>query len=599
MKILQKDKKGLVESAFGKRPCDLVIKNAQIVNVFTGEIYKGSVGIYNGFIAHIQCDPDGLKREEKELIGKSYYDANGQYLIPGFIDAHIHIESTMMTPKHFAEAVIPHGTTTVVTDPHEIANVCGIEGVKYMHEASVDLPMRQYILVPSCVPAVPGKENAGAVFTDKEVKELLDLDRVIGLAEVMDYLGVIHNEKRMVDILGCVEERDLFMQGHAPFVSGRELSAYLCAGPNSDHESRTSQEARDKMRVGMYVDARESSISKNVEDIVKGIYDFRYLTYLTLCTDDREPEDILNRGHMNDVVKKAIQCGLNPIDAIRSATLNVAKEIGVKNLGAIAPGYAADMIITDSLTELVPTAVFFEGNLVAEKGKLNVKIENKDFEIENRNTVFVDDLKVEDFKIKAPIKEGKIKTKIINYRSLNFSTTDFLVEELPVKDGYIDLSHDPNLKFIIVINRYEGYSTKGYGIVRNFGTNSGTVGSTVSHDCHNLTIVYDTPQNGYLVAKDLIEIGGGLSCAKDNNILEHLVLPIGGLMSKQPCDVLAKESTKMKNALIDLGLTEIENPLLRIATLALPVIPNAKMSDLGMVDVLTQEIVYMFDNEIE
>jgi adenine deaminase len=595
MEIHPRDKQELIEAAMGKRPCDLVILNAQIVNVFTGEIYKGDVGVYDGFIAHIQCDPDNLHREEKELEGKRYYDAQGKFLIPGFIDAHIHIESTMMTPKNFTEVALPHGTTSVVTDPHEIANVCGIEGVRYMHDSSEGLPMRHYVLAPSCVPAVPGKENSGAVFTDKEVKGLLDLNRVIGLAEVMDYLGVINNDKRMVDIIGSVQKRGLFLQGHAPFLSGRELSAYICAGPNSDHESRTSQEARDKMRVGMYVDARESSMSKNVETIVKGISDFRYLTYLTLCTDDREPEDILKDGHMNDVVRSAIKYGMNPIDAIRSATLNTAKEIGVKNLGAIAPGFVGDMIIVDSLEEMIPNAVFYQGDLVAEDGKLKVKLEDKYFDIEDRNTMFVEELEKEDFKIKAPIKEGKIKTRIIKYRELNFSTTDFIIEELPVKNGYIDISHDPDLKYVIVINRHKGYDTKGYGIVRNFGTNIGTIGSTVSHDSHNLTIVYDNYKNAYLAAKDLIKIGGGLCCAVEGELVEHLALPIGGLMSNKPCREIAKEASKMKQALRDIGLTEIDNPLLRIATLALPVIPNAKMSDLGMIDVLSQEILPMFD----
>ncbi|WP_129600692.1 adenine deaminase [Anaerophilus nitritogenes] len=594
MKIFPKDKKALIEAAMGKTPCDVVIQNVNMVNVFTGEIYKANIGIYEGFIAHIQCDPDDLHRQENELVGKQYYDGFGKYIIPGLIDAHIHIESTMMTPKNFAKAVVPHGTTTVVTDPHEIANVCGIDGVMYMHESSKNLPMRQYLLAPSCVPAVPGKENGGAIFQDKEVKQLLELKRVIGLAEVMDYPGVIHNDQRMVDILDCVEKRNLFMQGHAPFVSGRELSAYLCAGPNSDHESRIGQEARDKMRVGMYVDARESSISKNVEDIVKNIQDFRYFNYLTLCTDDREAEDILSSGHMNDVVRKAIKCGMNPIDAIRSATLNVAKEIGINNLGAIAPGYVADLVILDSLEEMNPCAVFFEGKLVAENKELKVEIVNQVFELENKNTMFVEDITLEDFKIKAPIQEGKIKTRVIKYQELNFSTTDFVIEEIPVKNGYLDISHDINLKFVIIINRHKGHQTKGYGVVRNFGTHMGAVGSTVSHDCHNLTIVYDTPQNAYIVAKDLIELGGGINCAKDEKMIEHLPLSVGGLMSTKPCDVIAKEATKMKKALKDLGLTEIENPLLRIATLALPVIPNAKMSDLGMVDVLKQQIVDLF-----
>lgn len=595
MKINPKNKNALVEAALGKIPCDLVITNAQIVNVFTGEIYKGNVGIYDGFIAHIHCNPDGTEIEEKELTGTKYYNANGQYLMPGFIDAHAHVESTMMTPRHLAEVVIPHGTTTMVTDPHEIANVCGIDGVKYMHECSKNIPMRQYILIPSCVPAVPGLENSGATFTEKEVKELLGLERVIGLAEVMDFLGVINNDDRMVNIIKAVEEKNLFIEGHAPLLSGRNLSAYLCAGPVSDHECTTSQEARDKIRSGMYVDARESSITKNVEAIVNGVKNFRYFDSLTLCTDDREPEDILKAGHMNDVVRKAVKCGLHPLDAIRSATINVAKEIGVKNLGAIAPGYVADMIIANSLEELIPTAVFFQGNLVAEEGILKVELENKNFETERENTINVNVLKVEDFKIKAPVDEGKIKTRVIKYNHLNSSDTDFTVEELPVKDGFIDISFDHNLKFATVINRHKGHNTKGYGIVRNFGTKIGAVGSTVSHDCHNLTIVYDTPENAYAVAQDIIKTGGGISCATDGNVLENLVLPIGGLMSNKPCTLLAEESTKMKSALRKLGLTESENPLLRIATLALPVIPKAKMSDLGIVDVLEQKIVNMFE----
>ncbi|MEL7648928.1 MAG: adenine deaminase [Sedimentibacter sp.] len=595
MIVKPRDRRALTEAALGKRPCDLVIKNARIVNVFTGEIYNGNVGIYDGFIAHIQCDPDNLNISEKELQSEYSYDAKGKYLIPGFIDAHAHVESTMMTPRHLAEAVIPHGTTTMVTDPHEIANVCGTEGVRYMHENSSNLPMRQLILIPSCVPAVPGLENSGAVFLEKEVRELLDLDRVIGLAEVMDFLGVINNDERMISIIKAVEERNLFLEGHAPFLSGRELSAYLCAGPNSDHECTVSQEAREKMRSGMYIDARESSITKNVKTILDGVKNFRYFDTLTLCTDDREPEDILSVGHMNDVVRKAVSCGLHPIDAVKCSTINVAREIGAKNLGAIAPGYAADMVLTESLEELVPSAVFFGGKLVAEEGRLTAVIENMEFMLEKENTIYIDDLKVEDFKIKTPCSasDGKVKARVICYKDFNSSETDIQIEELPVKDGYVDLSNS-ELKYAVVINRHKGFDTKGYGIVRNFGTHFGAVGSTVSHDSHNLTIVYDNPENAFEVARSIMEGGGGISCAKDGKVLETLALPIGGLMSHKSCSLLAEDADRMKRALRTLGLTQKENPLLRIATLALPVIPKVKMSDLGMVDVLEQKILEMF-----
>ncbi len=595
MRINTSDRKALVEAALGKRPCDLVIGNTQIINVFTGEIYKGDVGIYDGFIAHIQCNPDGRKTDEKRLAGNYYCDAKGKYLIPGFIDAHAHVESTMMTPRNLAEAVIPHGTTTMVTDPHEIANVCGMEGVIYMHECSKNIPMRQLILVPSCVPAVPGLENSGAVFTEREVKSLLNLDRVIGLAEVMDFMGVINNDDRMTGIIEAVDERNMFLEGHAPGLSGRELSAYLCAGPNSDHEIMSPYEAREKMRAGMFVDARESSITKNVEAIINGVGKFRYHDNLTLCTDDREPEDIINKGHMNDVVRKAIKCGLHPIDAIRSATINVAREIGVKNLGAIAPGFVADMVLADNLEELIPYAVFFEGKLAARNGKLINEIENMNFNLEEKNTVYIGELKIDDFIIKAPVQEGKITVRVIKYMDFNSADTEFTLEELPVINGRVDISFDHDLKYAAVINRHLGHNTFGRGIVRNFGTVHGAIGSTVSHDCHNLTIVYDTPENAYAAAKQIMKDGGGLSCAADSSVIESLALPIGGLMSKKSCEELSHEADKMKNAIRSLGLTESENPLLRIATLALPVIPKAKLSDLGIVDVLEQKIVPIFE----
>ncbi|PJI09247.1 MULTISPECIES: adenine deaminase [Clostridium] len=595
MKIKCENKKGLIEAALGEKKSDLVIENVNLVNVFTGEIYKANVGIYKGFISHIDCNPDGLNTNVKKIEAENHYDGHGQYLVPGFIDAHIHIESTMMTPKHFGEAVLPFGTTTVITDPHEIGNVCGIEGVKYMQECGKEAPLREYLLAPSCVPSLVGKENSGAVFTYKEIEELLKMDMVIGLAEVMDFVGVINNDDRISDILQVVEDKGMFIQGHAPFVTGRELSAYLCGGPTTDHESRVNSEAREKMRSGMYVDARESSISKDVAEVVKNINDFRYLTNLTFCTDDKEPAEILETGHMNATVMKAIKCGMNPIDAIRSATLNVAREAGITNLGAIAPGYAADMFLTESLQKIVPSAVFFGGKLAAENGKLKVAPkENKNFKIENTNTMYVNNLSVEDFKIKAPIKDGKIKTNIIKYSSLISAQTDLDVMELPVKDGYINISDNPDLKFIAVINRHKGFNTKGFGIVSGFGTKTGTVASTVAHDCHNLMIVYDTPENAYLAAEDLIKIGGGMCCGKDNKILAHLALPIAGLMSPKPCSELAVEVQNVKNALIDLGINASDDPLLRIATLALPVVPDVKMSDLGMINVFTREIIPMF-----
>lgn len=592
MKILPKDKKGLIEAAIGKKPCDLLIKNAKIVNVFTGEIYNGNIGVYDGFIAHISCSIDNS--EILNIESKNQYDAKGKYVIPGLIDSHIHIESTLMTPRNFAKAVIPCGTTTVVTDPHEIANVYGVDGVKYMHDSSEGLPMRQYVLAPSCVPAVLGFENAGAEIFSEEIEEMLKLERVIGLGEVMDFLGVIENSDRMVNILSVLEERAMFIQGHAPFLSGKRLSAYLCGGARTDHESRTSQEAREKIRNGMYVDARESSISKNVKDVVNGVKDFRYLDNLTLCTDDREADEILERGHMNDVVRCAIESGLNPIDAIRCATLNSARELGITNLGGIAPGYVADLVFLEELETMNVESVIFNGEIVAENGVLLKKIEDRKFEIEEKNSIHIKDLTVDDFKLKAPIENGVIKAKVIEYGSQVSSATQIIEEEVRVKDGCVFLEKEDDIKFVIVINRHGKINTKSIGLVKNFGINKGTIGSTVSHDSHNLTIVYNDINEALKVMNDLINIKGGISCAFDGEIKGHLQLEVAGLMTTKEAKEIAVVAEKMKITLREMGLTEIKNPLLRIVTLALPVIPEGKMSDLGLIDVNKKEIINIF-----
>lgn len=593
MKIRPKNKRQLLKAALGEIKSDLLIKNVQLVNTITGEIYPANVFIYDGMIAHVEyqdleADHDGAE----EVI-----DGQGQYLLPGFIDAHEHIESSMMTPRNFARTVIPHGTTTVITDPHEIGNVWGVEGVRYMYDSSEELPMRQLIDIPSCVPAVPGLENAGAQFGVAEIEELAGLPRVIGLAEVMDFIDVIQGGDRMMDIIEVAENNGLYLQGHAPFVTGRALSAYLCGGPNTCHESRLGEEAVEKIRSGMHVDARDSSITKNVKEIWEGVKDFKFFDNLSLCTDDREADDILNSGHMNDVVRAAIRYGMDPVAAIKSATLNNAREAGIENLGAVAPGYAADLQIVESLTELKPSKVFYGGKLVAEKGKLLADIEEKIYPLESRNSVHVKDLTEQDFVLKAPVKEGTVKVNVMTYYDSNLSSTEAVCEELPVKDGKLDLSGDGNLKFVAVVNRYEGNDNLALGVVRGFGITCGALASTVSHDSHNLTIVYDDPKDALIAAEELKRTGGGMCAVKDGQILHTLELPLAGLISLKKAEELAQDSARMKAANRALGLSEMENPLLRIVTLALPVIPEVKMSDLGLVDVNNKKIIPIFPGE--
>jgi adenine deaminase len=595
MRLEPKDRKKLVDAAAGRIPCDLVIKDANMVNVFTGEVYPADVGIYDGFIAHIHCDPDRLHREETELVGHEYYDAKGAFLTPGFIDAHIHIESTMMTPRYFAKAVVPHGTTTVITDPHEIGNVLGVEGVKYMHECSEELPMRQFILAPSCVPSLPGKESGGAVFGVNEISELLQLKRVIGLAEVMDYYGVINNAQRMVDLVGFCLDHEKFVQGHAFCIYGRELSAYACGGPMSDHESICGTDASDRIRIGINVDARESSISQDIVDIVKKTKDFRYKDNMTFATDDTESDDILKRGHENYIAHLAIETGLDPIDAVRIGTINAAREAGIKNLGAIAPGYKADLLIIDDLKKMEPRAVFFEGKLVAESGKLISEVADLHYPVESMNTVIVRVLKADQLKIKAPIKEGKITCNTIIFDHTRGFLTCFGKEEVNVRNGFVDISGDEHLKYAAVINRF-GKNTIGLAIVRDYGIRSGAVGSTVAHDCHNIIVIYDTPENALKAIARLKETGGGYVCISNGEILAEIKLPVAGLMSNTPINIIAAQSQAFKTALVKMGMVGIAFPMFIMAILPLPVVPSARLTDQGMINAITQEEIPIFDN---
>ena len=590
MKLKEKNKKVLLQAALGKINSDLAITNIQLVNTITGEIYPATVFVKDGFIVHVE-DKDldyGLDKVDNIING------NNQYLIPGLIDAHVHIESSMMIPRNFAAASLPHGTTTVINDPHEIANVYGVEGVKYMLDNSEGLPQRQLVDIPSCVPSVLDLEFAGAEFRPEQIAEIAEYDRVIGLAEVMDFVGVIDGDDRMLDIIEVVEKLGLYIQGHAPGVTGRNLSAYTIGGPTTCHETRVGSEALDKIRKGMYVDARESSLALNVKDIVEGIDGIRYYDHLCLCTDDRESDEILNIGHMNDVVNVAIEAGLHPVDAIRSATYNTAREIKADDLGAIAPGFIADMLLVEDLNNIQPSKVFFEGELVAQDNKLVKEIPVTEFEIETRNSVSTKDLSLSDFIIDVEGREDEVEVNIINFPKATVSLTEITSEVLPIVDGKIDISHDTNLKFVAVINRHHNQDKVGLGIIRNFGTDKGTLASTVSHDSHNLTVVYDTPENALLAAEELIRVGGGQTGVLDNEILYTLELAVGGIMSTKDAVTLAAEANRMKEVNRQLGLVELSNPLLRIVAMALIVIPNYKMSELGIIDVLKKEIVPTF-----
>lgn len=584
--MTKEERRELIKVAMGYSNATLKLENANLVNVFSGEIYLANIYIYKKYIADIvEVEKDSFKKADKII------DIQGKYLVPGFIDSHLHIESSHLTPYHFAEAIIPKGTTTIIADPHEICNALGEEGLNYMLKASENLPMNQYFLVPSCIPSVMKLENTGAEFDADLVDKLLEKDRILGLGEVMDYIGVIHNDKRMEDIIDVAYRKNMFLQGHSPELQGSELSAYLCGGPYTCHETRDGVHAIDKIRKGMTVDARESSISKNIASIIENIKSFKSPRNLTLCTDDREPKDILEKGHINDCVRVAIKAGLEPIEAIRAVTLNTAQIYRLDKRGAITPSYFADMLVIDNLKDINVEKVFFEGELVAENNKLLVQINKPHIDLENKNTINIDELKVEDFMIKAPIENGKLEIVGMEYINKISSVTRKKTFTVNVKDGYVDLEGD-ELNFAISINRY-GKKTKAIAVVENFYVNRGAIATTYSHDSHNLTIIYKKPIDALVAAQRVKNIAGGIVVVENEKVVKELPFPIGGMLSKNSAYELGNYIVDMNKVLRDYGI-ESASPITRPSTLSLIVIPEVKLSDMGLIDVVKQEIIKQF-----
>ena len=583
------DRSRLIAAAMGKIPCDLTVGNIRLLNVFTGEIYPAEVDILDGMVVRVRTEG-----EDALLSSGEYYDGEGRYLIPGFIDTHMHVESTMMIPENLSRAIIPWGTTTVCTDPHEIGNVMGIEGVRFMLDNSKLSALRQYALAPSCVPAVPGKEATGAVFSAKEVGELLDTEGVIGIAEIMDFIGVYQDSERMHSIIDEGIKRDMYLQGHAPYVMGKELAAYRIGGPISDHESATAEEVRQKLRAGIHVNLRSSSLSGRLNFLVDGCRDLRWKDCISICTDDVHAKDLLTVGHINNVVKMCIEEGLEDVDVIRMATLNPAREYGFEDLGAIAPGYIADMQLVDELNGCRPHAVFAAGRLVAKDGRY-LGEDKPSEKIDIKNTVDIPQIhSAEDFLLRVPEGYAKdhITVNVLKPREDNRKLRVLVPTELPVKDGHVDISDHPELCFVSSVNRY-GSGDMATAVFADFGLLRGAMASTVSHDSHNLTIVYRDPDYAYKAAMELKSCGGGV-CAVcgELDFSDVLELPVAGLMSTESCEKIAPHVEALKTS-ID-RITNGSVPVLATAVISLPVVPGYVITDLGIVDGLTQEFVPVF-----
>ncbi|MFR2740509.1 MAG: adenine deaminase C-terminal domain-containing protein [[Clostridium] innocuum] len=585
-----KDTKRLIAAALGNVENDLAIEGCRIFNVFTKEFLEATVYICDGFISHVEYNKKNLALPSKQRL-----QLNG-ILCPGFIDAHTHIESSLLVPEHYAAMVLPHGTTTVLEDAHEIANVMGVEGIQYMLAASQDLPMRMLLTLPSCVPSLPGFESSNAELFAKDYTALFQHPRVAGLGEVMDYEGVLQGEQRIHDLLLAAKKHAGYLQGHAPLMEGNRLSAYVNAGPQSDHEVKTKQEALDKYRKGMWIDIREANTQGRMKEILDVCKEFNDYSRICFCTDDRRCNVTGKYGHLDHVVRKAVSLGMPVEEALLSTSYRVAQESGCKHLGAIAPGYAADLVLLNNVEDLQVHAVFFEGKLVSKKEQLTSPIVLSSYtrELNSRNTIQMQVLKQEDFLIKA--KGPYAQLNILSFASEYIATSHLKTRICPIQDGRVLLQKDKKQMYAAVFNRY-GRAQRKVCIVENFGIDHGAVASSISHDSHNVCVVYDTPENGYLAVQEVMNMHGGFCAVSQGNILASLALSVAGLMSTECMETVSQNVDLMAEAFHKLGNSYLENPVSRITILNLLVCPYVKLSDHGLVMTEEKKIIPVVKKE--
>ena len=585
--IVTNNRTELIEAARGDRPLDLVIKDVNLVNVFTCEIYLADIGLYGDRIA--VAGPAGAY----DLQAQQTIDGRGKWASPGFVDTHLHIESSMVTPANYAAAVLPHGATTSIIDPHEIGNVLGMEGVRYMVEASEGLPLRVYITIPSCVPAVPGKETAGADFGPQEVAEMLTWPRVIAVAEVMDYMGVVNGSPKMVGIIEAGLDAGVTIQGHSPLLRDRLLNAYAAAGIDNDHELRAGDEALQKLRMGILPLLKVSSFGNFLPQMMPSLKEAKYLE-VALCTDDIEPADLLRNGHMDRVIRKVIAHGIEPAVAIRWGTYTGARHYKLRDHGAIAPGYYADIVLLDSLEEVRVGQVIAGGKVVVEDGTLVDPIPEPVVATAMENSVRItSEISADTFRLKPPIAEGTVVVNAVALQPTRLTTLETVT--VPVLDGRLDLTTlDGDFCFLTIIPRHGQAHPPATVLLKGLSLQEGAMATTIAHDSHNLMVAGKHPEDMLIAARALQSCGGGIAIVLDGQVLNTIELPLAGLMSTKPVSELAPDMDALNDTARRLGI-DARAPALAMSGLALTVIPEVRISDLvGLMDVDTQEAVPLF-----
>ncbi len=568
-----------IRVALGEEPADLVLRNARLVNVFSGEVHPADVALHAGRVVGIG-----------DYSGREEIDLQGHYLCPGFIDGHVHLESAMVHPAEFARAVVPRGTTTVVADPHEIANVMGVAGVRYMIEATAGLPLNVYLMAPSCVPASP-LETAGASLGPADLADLFQEERVLGLAEMMNFPGVLRRVPEVLEKLRVAGGRPV--DGHAPGLTGKELCAYIAAGIGSDHECTNLAEALEKLRLGMAIMIREGSTAHNLEDLLPLIMPGN-ASACFFVSDDRHPADLLVRGHMDAILRQAQpQELLPPVTLVQMATINPARYFRLRDLGAVAPGYRADLVVLESLDALNPEEafrvrmVFKDGRLVAREGAVMEEA------LPTARPVPPASFRVagfDDARLAVPAQGQRLRVIGVVPDQV---VTRALVEEARVEDGLAVADPERDVLKIAVVERHHGTGNVGLGFVRGFGLKQGAIASSVAHDSHNIVVVGCSDAEMACAVEAVVRMGGGQVVVAGTQVLAALALPIAGLMSDRPLGEVYDGVQEMGAAARRLGCT-LESPLMTLSFLALVVIPELKLSDRGLVDVGAFAVVPLF-----
>ncbi|MBD3676981.1 MAG: adenine deaminase [Rhodobacteraceae bacterium] len=582
----------LVAVAAGRLPADLVLRNARLVNVQSREVLEGwDVAVSKGRFAYVGPDASHCIGPDTQVI-----EADGRYLIPGLCDGHMHIESGMLTPAEFARAVIPHGTTSMFTDPHEIANVLGLDGVRMMHDEALMQPVNIFTQMPSCAPSAPGLETTGHEITPEDVAEAMGWPGIVGLGEMMNFPGVVAGDAKMLAEIAATQTARKTVGGHyASPDLGPAFHAYAAGGPADDHEGTAESDAIARVRQGMRAMLRLGSAWYDVESQItavteKGLDPRNFI----LCTDDCHSGTLVHDGHMNRVVRHAVDCGCDPLVALQMATINTATHFGLeRELGSIAPGRRADMILTSDLKTLPIERVFARGVLVAEDGRCLVDCPHFDWPEAARQTVHLGkELSVEDFEIPAPAGANSVRARVIGVVE-NQAPTKALSAELDVVNGLVEPKGE--IAQIALVERHRGTGGVVNGFVSGFGyTGKMAMASTVAHDSHHMIVVGTSREDMAAAANRLGEVGGGVTVWKDGQELALVELPIAGLMSDSPAAEVADKAARMVAAMADCGCT-LNNAYMQHSLLALVVIPELRISDLGLVDVTRFEMTDLFE----